>query len=87
VYTVVFTKKALDEVTTLWLNANSPLRAAITAAMASLEESLGRDPASAGESREHGVRIGFAPPLAFLFEILQDDRQVKVFHVWLWPSN
>jgi hypothetical protein len=87
VYTVVFTKKALDDITSAWLASESTLRAAVTAAMTVLEEELRSDPNSVSESRETGFRIGFAPPLAYLFEVSDADRRVKVFHIWLWNAK
>ena len=86
VYTVLYREQARDELALLWLNADSQLRAAITAASAVLETALRKNPHTIGESRTATQRIAFEPPLAVLFDIREEDRQVVVLHIWQYGS-
>ena len=47
-----------------------------------IDHQLLDDPFEFGESRFDTVRIGFADPLAILFEVMDDVRTVVVFEVW-----
>ena len=54
-FKVRWERSALDELTNLWLQAGSAMRAAITAATHDLDEHLQTDPLRDSESREGGV--------------------------------
>ena len=41
-----------------------------------------RTPRLCGESRGGALRVVFAGPLGFEYEIIEDDRQVRVLTVW-----
>jgi hypothetical protein len=43
---------------------------------------LARHPLDFGESRSDTVRIGVVPPLAVLFEVLDDPPTVIVLDIW-----
>jgi hypothetical protein len=73
---------AVQELTTSWIEADSPTRKAITAASYLIDQRLQSDPYGAGESRPGGRRIDFIYPLGFLFQIEEDEETVSVLHVW-----
>jgi hypothetical protein len=87
VYTVLYREQARDELALLWLNADSKLRAAITAASAVLETALRTNPHAIGESRTATQRMAFEPPLAILFDVREQDRQVIVLHIWQYGRS
>jgi len=43
---------------------------------------LARDPLDFGESRYETVRLGVVPPLAVLFDVLDDPPTVIVLDIW-----
>jgi hypothetical protein len=63
-FRVEWLQEALDELTNLWLQADSSLRQAITAATHALDQELCVDPYRGSESREDEERVLFAYPLA-----------------------
>lgn len=75
---------AQDELTSIWMQADSIQRQAITTASHVLEQRLQSDPANEGESRPGGRRITFVPPLAVRFQIEADGQTVTVLHVPLF---
>ncbi len=81
-YTVVFTRRARDDLARHWLNADSETCAAITVAAREVEVTLRRNPSNRGESRSGNIRIAFEAPLGFLFDIRDADKQVHVLHIW-----
>ncbi len=81
-FRVVWMQIALDDLTTLWLKANSTLRKAITRAAHQIEQALKQDPLQQGESRGNGDRVVFVRPLGVLFEVLSESSTVRVMHVW-----
>ena len=83
-FQVEWLQTAVDEMTNLWMQADSTQRQAITAASHALEQRLKRDPANEGESRPGGRRITFIPPLAVRFQIEADGQTVTVLHVRLF---
>jgi hypothetical protein len=80
-FRVEWLQSALNELATLWAQADSAERRAITAASNTLEQRLLRNAANEGESRSSGRRITFAPPLAASFRIEADGHTVSVLHV------
>jgi hypothetical protein len=74
-------RRALDELTTLWTEANSVQRKAITAATEVLDDRLRRNPFGEGESRSNRQRITFVPPLAVRFRIEADGQRVSVLQI------
>jgi hypothetical protein len=75
---------ALDELTTLWTQASSPLRQSITAATVQVDWQLQTDPWRASESRPDGRRVSFVSPLGITFRIEPDGQTVSVLRVWLF---
>jgi hypothetical protein len=80
-FRVEWLQSALDELATIWMQADAVLRQAITAASHSIEQRLQRDPLNEGESRPGGRRIMFVPPLAVIFRVEADGQTVTVLHV------
>jgi hypothetical protein len=70
-FRVVWLQIALDELADAWLQGDSALRKAITAASHDIDQRLGRDPHEEGESRPGGRRLTFAAPLAALSRLSQ----------------
>ncbi len=81
-FQVKWIQAALDDLTNIWLEADSDLRAAITAASHELDERLERDPYGCSESRTGEVRVTFLYPLGVEIEIDLVKRIVWVQHVW-----
>jgi hypothetical protein len=80
-FRVRWERRALDELTDQWLEADSVLRQAITAAAHRIDGRLQADAANEGESRPNDRRIMFEPPLAVTFRIEADGRTASVLHV------
>jgi hypothetical protein len=78
---------ALNELTTIWLNADSSLRKSITVATQLIDKQLRSNPQEKGESRPGGHRILFELPLGVFFRVSADNKEVEVFHVWLIRSH
>jgi hypothetical protein len=79
--TVVWLESAAGELAEAWFAAKD--RAVVTAAARDIDQLLRARPESTGESREGVRRIVIAGPLAVTFEILIEDRLVRVLDVWL----
>jgi hypothetical protein len=82
-YRVQWIQAALDELAAIWVDADSALRAAITAAAHKAEQEFRADPERISESREEAERVAFVPPLGFEIVIDFADGIVWVGHVWL----
>jgi len=80
-YTLTWSPDADDQLTELWLAAAN--RDALTNAASQIDAQLRADPKSAGESRDADVRILSVPPLSVYYNILEDDRKVVVWAVWI----
>lgn len=80
-FTVTWTPQAENQLATLWANAPQQARQEITSAADSIDEKLGDDAESLGESRAGNRRILFVPPLVVIIEVLEPDRLVKVLSV------
>lgn len=84
-YSVIWLPDAEEELAALWLNSSD--RGVVTRAAAALDQLLARDPANEGESRPNERRIVFAAPLAAIYRIHADARQVDVLHVWQFRTS
>lgn len=84
-YTVIWLPNAEQELAALWLNA--PDRGAVTKAAAVMDQLLEKEPENEGESRPNGRRILFAAPLAAIYRVHSDKRQVDVLHVWQFRTS
>lgn len=79
-YTVAWIGEAEEELAAMWVNAVD--RSVIAEAADSLDNQLARNPAAIGESRPNAQRIAYHLPLGIRFQILDDDRLVRVLAVW-----
>lgn len=77
-------RRALDELTNLWTQADSATRRAITSASYTVDQRLRHSPQQEGESRSRGRRITFVPPLAVIFRLEADGQTVSVLQVRLY---
>jgi hypothetical protein len=83
-FRVRWERRALDELTDLWTQADSSLRQAITTASHIIDQRLRADPNDEGESRAKNRRIMFVPPLAAIFRVEADGQTVSVLQVRLF---
>ena len=86
-FRVEWLQSALDELATLWTNADTAQRQVITAASHTLEQRLRSNPVGEGESRSQGRRITFVPPLAVIFRIERDGQTVSVLQVRMFRQR
>jgi plasmid stabilization system protein ParE len=79
-YQVAWVQTAEQHLAATWLAAAD--RNAVTRAAYRLDKLLEVNPLSLGESRQSSVsRIAFEPPLAIEFEVIEDDKKVRVLAV------
>jgi hypothetical protein len=80
-YRVDWPGAVLGELAAVWLAA--PDRAAVTAASHQLEQALARDPYALGFPRNAAVnRTAIELPLGIDYEVIEDDKTVRVLAVW-----
>lgn len=79
-YMVIWLRRALDQLATMWMKADSKLRKSITQASHQIDQDLKVNPEDQGESRPDGRRIHFVQPLAILFEVRQGA--VRILYAW-----
>lgn len=80
--TVVWEASAYDELAEIWLRATPEDRQGVTIAAAELDRRLRFNASFQGESRPHGRRVVYAPPLGVTFRVSEDDQMVYVLRVW-----
>lgn len=80
-FRVRYEDSASNELAEGWLNADSTLRQAITAASHAIEQRLRANADTEGESRSGRERLLFVPPLAATFRIEDVGRTVSVLHL------
>ena len=78
-YTVVWKTSAQEKLASLWIEAEE--RSAISAAANTIDRALRFDPNTVGESRGDFTRVLIVPPLVVTFDVLSDDRIVKILWV------
>jgi hypothetical protein len=83
-FRVEWLQPAVDELTALWIQADSAQRQALTAASHAIDQRLSINPRGEGESRAGNRRIAFFPPLFVTFEIDDDHQTVVVGQVRLF---
>ena len=81
-YDLEWDPAAENELTNIWVPADSDLRLAVTQAAHVIDRLLTKDPLSQSESRPDGRRILFERPLAVTYEVIEESRLVRVLHVW-----
>jgi len=81
-YAVTWTPSAHQELAAAWLAAAD--RNAVTAASHRLDQDLADDPFAIGLPRNSSVnRTAIDPPLGIDYEIIEDDKKVRVLRAWL----
>jgi hypothetical protein len=83
-FRVDWLESALDELTTIWTEADSSQRTAITTATHAIDRRLRANAPNEGESRPEARRIMFALPLVVTFQIESDEVTATVLHVRLF---
>ncbi len=79
-YTVAWSRDAINQLTLVWLAAAN--RNAVTQAAHRLEEALAQQP-YIGRRRNSSVnRTVTDSPLGIDFEIIEDDKKVRIIRVW-----
>jgi hypothetical protein len=81
-YRVRWRQEALDDLTTIWLQPDSPTREEITSAAHAIDLSLRSDPFQASESRGENEYVHFCYPLGISFEIDSAGSTACILHVW-----
>ena len=84
-FTVVWSAAAERELTELWLAAED--RSPVADAAYEIDQRLRVNPEQKGESRDFGQRIILLAPLGVTFEVLLDDRLVRVLDVWRFKTH
>ncbi len=88
-HTVVWAGDVQDDFVELWVNSDSIQRNRLTDVANTVDRELVVSPNSIGETfpSEPGVRIwqlpGFSPLVSVVFEVLHDDRVVRVLSLRL----
>jgi plasmid stabilization system protein ParE len=78
-YTVIWVPSAEGQLAEIWMAAGD--REAVTVASDRIERTLADAPTTAGESRPDGFRILIELPLVVYFQVIEDDRLVRVLRV------
>jgi hypothetical protein len=84
-YTVYWRPSAEAELADLWLN--TALRAEVTAASHRIDRVLAVNAHNRGESRTGNDRVFFDAPLGVLFSVDLVNREVQVWHVWIFQTG
>lgn len=80
-YAVAWTPGAEQELVAVWVAATD--RNAVTLASHQLDEDLARDPYGRGVERNSPAnRTAVELPLGIDYEIIEDDKKVRVLRVW-----
>jgi len=80
-YSVAWVRTELNQLASIWLASSN--QAGVTIAAHWLEQELSRRPLTFGESRTASVvRIAHRKPLGIEFEIIEDDKKVRILGVW-----
>jgi len=83
-YTVVWEEAAEANLASFWLDAPIGRQAKIQEAVDLVEVALRRQPHDIGESRGDGTRLAIQTPVALSFEVLDDERMVRVLSIHLF---
>ena len=81
-YNVIWTQDAEEELAAAWVSAAD--QRAVTIAANEIENQLKFTPLASGESRTSPLRrVLLCPPLGVWFDIIEDDKKVRILAVWL----
>jgi hypothetical protein len=81
-FTIRWKQSAVNELATLWTQADSDQRKAITAATHHIERQLKQHPQDTGESRGDRDRVWWVFPLGVRFEVDEASSRVRVLQIW-----
>jgi hypothetical protein len=81
-YRVVWAQTALNNLTSVWVQADAAERRTITAATRQIDFLLSRNPETQGESRTATERVMFVPPLGVTYDFDPRRGFVRVLHMW-----
>ncbi len=79
-YTVIWKKAAERMLAQIWLDSGD--RPAVTAASNRIDQLLGHDPETRGESRDQNRRVLFESPLGVAYIVDPQDMKVHILAVW-----
>jgi len=82
-YTVVWTESAEARLAALW-NENPRIRQEIADAADLIDATLAETPYAVGKASSERARYVVSDPLAVLYVVYDDDRQVHVIFVKIW---
>jgi len=82
-YTVEWTSTAEDQLADIWLNAADP--PAVTAAQATIDDLLARNPLGHGQEVQEGLRKIQVPPLTAYYAVQTSRSVVEVSAVAYTP--
>ncbi|MFM9963526.1 MAG: hypothetical protein ACKV2Q_20140 [Planctomycetaceae bacterium] len=86
-FTVVWSQSANNQLTDVWMKADSISRSVITRYVAELDQHLRANGDRIGESREEGIRVLTDGPLGVACRVSESDRLVTVVYVWFIPRR
>ena len=86
-FKVEWLEGALSQLASEWLNADSQLRAAITATVHAIENRLALAPDREGESREPGTRVLVVPPLTVTFHVNVRTKTTLISGIRVHPRR
>jgi hypothetical protein len=86
-FRVEWLQLALDDLASVWVQADSTLRQTISTATNLIDSRLRTAPDQQGESRADGERILFIPPLGISFEVDSQQHLVNILHVWAFRQR
>jgi hypothetical protein len=81
-FRVEWLESALNDLAAVWMMSAPAQREAITAASHAIDLQLSVNPQDRGESRPHGRRIDFFPPLGVTYKVEFLTQIVSIIHVW-----
>jgi len=79
-YSIVWQSRAEQDLAALWLSASD--RSEINSACNRIEQLLQNRPATVGEWLYGTTRVLIVVPLAVAFDVIEDDKVVRVLTIW-----
>jgi len=79
-FTVVWKPRQKRHLAEIWISSSD--RAAVTRAADEIDRRLRLLPLEEGESREGEFRLLLIDPLGCKYQVLEDDRIVKIVRIW-----
>jgi hypothetical protein len=86
-YGVRWARRALEDLASLWIQADTRQRQAISTASHAVEMRVRNDPWSQSESRDKGCRITFHAPLAVTYRIEADGNTASILQIRIFRKR